>query len=235
MTGSWPYGHAHPSVQSVVIDGRGVAMLAVASLELWRAPSTSQGPRLVGVFETLKYPLGTTSAGVDLTAAIIHSTPDILLMVVAGGVWATGVALLVGTVAGYKGGRTDTVLMSVSDFFMAIPGLPLVIILAITFSPENPIFVGAILTIRENSYVEASRVMGVITPQIILKDVIPNLLPYVTMNFVFAARPSTHPRSRCATSLPSRWVPNRLTATTRPPSRSGPATPSRPSTSAGSH
>jgi len=95
--------------------------------------------------------------------------------------------------------------MSISDFFMAIPGLPLVIILAITFNPENPIFVGVILTInywaglgrslrsqvltiREDSYVEASRTMGVSTWQIMVKDIIPNLMPYVTVNFVFAAR-----------------------------------------------
>ncbi|MCU4802653.1 ABC transporter permease [Halobacteria archaeon HArc-gm2] len=177
----------------------------IGELGLWRAPSTSQAPRLLGMFENMAYPLGTTSAGVDLTAAIIHSTSDILLMVLAGGVWATGVALLVGVFAGYKGGMIDNILMSVSDFFMAIPGLPLVIILAITFSPENPIFVGVILTInywaglgrslrsqvltiREDSYVEASRTMGVSTWQIMVKDIIPNLMPYVTVNFVFAAR-----------------------------------------------
>ena len=189
----------------LLLIGFYVVLGLIAALGLWRKPSTSQAPRLIGMFENMQYPMGTTSAGVDLLAAIIHSTPEILLMVLAGGVWATGVALLVGTLAGYKGGRVDDTLMSISDFFMAIPGLPLVIILAITFSPENPIFVGIILTInywaglgralrsqvltiRENSYVEASRTMGVSTPQILLKDVIPNLMPYVTVNFVFAAR-----------------------------------------------
>lgn len=189
----------------LLLIGFYVLLALVATLDLWRAPSTSQAPRLIGMFENMQYPMGTTSAGVDLTAAIIHSTPDILLMVLAGGVWATGIAVIVGTLAGYKGGTVDDVLMSISDFFMAIPGLPLVIILAITFSPKNPIFVGVILTInywaglgrslrsqvltiRENSYVEASRTMGVSTPQILLKDVIPNLMPYVTVNFVFAAR-----------------------------------------------
>nr|WP_235853713.1 ABC transporter permease [Halosimplex salinum] len=182
-----------------------VAVALVAVLGLWRAPSSSQAPRLLGMFENWAYPLGTTNSGVDLAASIIHATPDVLLMVLAGGVWATGVAVIVGTLAGYKGGTVDTVLMSISDFFMAIPGLPLVIILAITFSPENPIFVGVILTInywaglgrslrsqvltiREDSYVEASRTMGTSTVRILWKDVIPNLMPYVTVNFVFAAR-----------------------------------------------
>jgi peptide/nickel transport system permease protein len=95
--------------------------------------------------------------------------------------------------------------MSFSDLVMAIPGLPLVIILAVTLNPENPVLLGVIinisywaglgrslrsqvLTIRENNYVEASRTMGVSTPRIIAKDIVPNLMPYVTVNFVFAAR-----------------------------------------------
>ncbi|GAA0243128.1 ABC transporter permease [Haladaptatus pallidirubidus] len=180
-------------------------MAAVAVLGLWREPNPNQAGRLIKPFQNWSYPLGTTLSGVDLLALIIDSTPFILLMVVAGGVWATGVAILVGTVSGYKGGTVDTVITSISDFFMAIPGLPLVIVLAITLSPENPILLGLILTInywaglgrsirsqvlsiREASYVEASRTMGTSTPRIIAKDVLPNIMPYVMVNFVLAAR-----------------------------------------------
>lgn len=180
-------------------------MALVEILGLWRNPSTNQAEPYLQLFQNMQYPLGTTQSGVDLLALIIDSTPFILLMVLAGGVWATGIAVVVGTVSGYKGGVVDTVITSFSDFFMAIPGLPLVIILAITFSPENPIFLGMILTInywaglgrsirsqvlsiREASYVEASQAMGTSTPRIILKDVLPNIMPYVMVNFVFAAR-----------------------------------------------
>ncbi|WP_435345914.1 ABC transporter permease [Haloarchaeobius sp. HRN-SO-5] len=182
-----------------------VAMAGVELFGLWRDPSPSQAGRLLPPFQNWSYPLGTTQSGVDLLALIIDSTPFILSMVVAGGVWATGVAIVVGTVSGYKGGVVDTVIMSISDFFMAIPGLPLVIVLAITFSPKNPVFLGVILTInywaglgrsirsqvlsiREESYVEAARTMGTSTPRIIRKDVLPNIMPYVMVNFVLAAR-----------------------------------------------
>jgi peptide/nickel transport system permease protein len=153
----------------------------------------------------MTYPLGTTQSGVDLLALIIDSTPFILLMVLAGGVWATSVAIVVGTISGYKGGTVDTVITSISDLFMAIPGLPLIIVLAIALSPENPLLLGVILTInywaglgrsirsqvlsiREESYVEASRTMGTSTPRIIVKDVLPNIMPYIMVNFVLAAR-----------------------------------------------
>jgi peptide/nickel transport system permease protein len=180
-------------------------MGGVAVAGLYRSPSPNQAPRLLTPFENMAYPLGTTQSGVDLLALIIDSTPFILLMVVAGGVWATSLAVAVGTVSGYKGGMIDNVITSVSDFFMAVPGLPLIIVLAIALSPENPILLGVILTInywaglgrsirsqvlaiREESYVEASRTMGTGTGRIIFKDVLPNIMPYVMVNFVLAAR-----------------------------------------------
>lgn len=184
-----------------------VVIALVALFGLWRYPATSQAARWMQPWPwgSLAYPLGTTKSGTDLAALLIHSTPYILILVTAGAIWATGIAVFVGTVSGYKGGTVDSVLMSISDFFMAIPGLPLVIVLAVAFSPENPVFVGVIitinywaglgrslrsqvLTIRENNYVEAARTMGTSTPRIIFKDVLPNLMPYVTVNAVFAAR-----------------------------------------------
>lgn len=180
-----------------------MALVAVAGL--WREPATSQADRYLKPFEQMAYPLGTTQSGVDLLALTIHATPEILIMVTTGAVWATGMALLVGTVSGYKGGIVDRALMSVTDFVMAIPGLPLVIVLAFTFNPQNPAFVGIIITInywaglgrairsqvlslREKSYVEASRTMGISTFRIIRTDLVPNVMPYVSINFVFAAR-----------------------------------------------
>ncbi|WP_436923404.1 ABC transporter permease [Halosimplex amylolyticum] len=183
-----------------------VLMAFVAVAGLWREPTSSQAPeRYMQPFQDWSFPLGSTNSGVDIAALIIHSTDEMLLMILAGGVWATGLAVAIGTLAGYKGGTIDRVLMSFSDLVMAIPGLPLVIILAFTLNPQNPILVGIIininywaglgrslrsqvLTIREESYVEASRTMGVSTPRILRKDVIPNLMPYITVNFVFAAR-----------------------------------------------
>ena len=182
-----------------------LAMAAVDILGLYRDASTSQAGRLLAPFENTQYPLGTTNSGVDLLALMIDSTTFILLMVIAGGVWATTIAVIVGTVSGYKGGTVDAVITSVTDFAMAIPGLPLIIVLAIAISPENPLVLGAVLTvnywaglgrsirsqvlsIREAEYVEASRTMGTGTLRIIRKDILPNIMPFVLVNFVLAAR-----------------------------------------------
>ncbi|CDK38576.1 Oligopeptide transport system permease protein OppC (TC 3.A.1.5.1) [Halorubrum sp. DM2] len=200
---AWSDGRTRAGI--VILSGY-LLMALVDVFGLWRDASPNQSSeRLLLPFQSLQYPLGTTQSGTDLLALIIDSTPFILLMVLAGGVWATGLALFVGTVSGYKGGRVDTVITSISDFFMAIPGLPLVIVLAIAINPQNPLLLGVILTInywaglgrsirsqvlsiREESYVEASRTMGTGTFRIIRKDVLPNIMPYVMVNFVLAAR-----------------------------------------------
>lgn len=171
----------------------------------YRKPTTNQAPRGLRPFQTMSAPLGTTQSGEDVLAMVIHATPEMLVMVTAGGIFATGVAVIIGTLAGYKGGSVDRILTSFSDVAMSIPGLPLIMVLAVVFRPRNPILIGILLTInywaglgrsirsqvltlREESYVEASRTMGVSTSRILFKDIIPNLMPYVLVNFANAAR-----------------------------------------------
>jgi peptide/nickel transport system permease protein len=76
----------------------------------------------VAPFTTLAAPLGTTNLGEDLLGVIIHATDDVLMMIAAGGVWATGVALLLGVLAGYKGGGVDRFLSSFMDVAMSSRG-----------------------------------------------------------------------------------------------------------------
>ncbi len=181
-------------------------LIGTVGVWLYEAPATNQDPRSLQPFEQFFVaPLGTTGSGEDVLAMAIHATPAMLIMVLAGGVFATGFAVLIGTVAGYKGGATDRLLTTFSDIAMSIPGLPLIMVVAIILSPENPAVIGVIITInywaglarsirsqvlaiREHSYVEASRTMGTGTARIIVKDIIPNIMPYVLVNFANAAR-----------------------------------------------
>jgi peptide/nickel transport system permease protein len=169
-------------------------------------PLPNQGPRLVGAFRTLEYPLGTTASGESIVSQVVHATPSMLLMIASGAVFTVVLGTAVGTVAGYKGGTTDSALMTVTDVMMTIPGLPLTIVLAAALDLSgNPIVIGVlitinawaglgrairsqVLTLRDSEYVEASRVMGMDTSTIIGSDIIPNLMPYITMNFVQQAR-----------------------------------------------
>jgi len=180
-------------------------LMGTVGVRIIEPPSMNEGPRLMGPFNSLEFPLGTDGLGQDMLAMIVHSTPTMLLMVLSGAVFATFVATIVGTVAGYKGGVVDDVLTTFSDVMLTIPGLPLIIVLAATIEPSNPIVIGILLTInawaglarslrsevlslRNESYVEASRLMGMPTWKIILKDVLPTVMPYILINFMNAGR-----------------------------------------------
>jgi len=172
---------------------------------LVRYPEPNTGPRLLLPFQNWAYPLGTDPKAQGVFASVVHATPVMLKMILGGAVFSIIVATVIGIVSGYKGGWTETVLMTVTDIMMTIPGLPLIIVVAAIVQPESPIVVGVlvsinawaglaravrsqVLTIRNAPYVEASRTMGLGVPTILGRDVLPNLMPYILVNFVGAAR-----------------------------------------------
>lgn len=180
-------------------------LMGTLGVLLYPVPTSNQVPRNLQPFESMEAPLGSNQQGIDILGQAIHATPDMLLMVLAGAVWATAIAVIIGTVSGYKGGRVDRVVTTFSDVMMSIPGLPFVMVIAFIYQPTNPLVIGPliminywaglgrsirsqVLTLREESYVEASRAMGVDTWKILTKDIIPSMMPFVLVNFAFAAR-----------------------------------------------
>ncbi|WP_436927058.1 ABC transporter permease [Halosimplex amylolyticum] len=180
--------------------------MGIVGPKLVAKPTQNQGGYLVGAFRTLEHPLGTTASGVDILSQVVYATPSMLIMITAGAVFTVVLGTATGTLAGYKGGRVDSVLMTITDVMMTIPGLPLTIVLAAALQIDgNPAVIGVlitvnawaglarairsqVLTLRDAEYVEASRIMGIPSPKIIGSDIIPNLMPYITMNFVRQAR-----------------------------------------------
>ncbi len=177
--------------------------LLVGTVGVWilDAPALNEGPAYLSAFHSWEYPLGTNDLGQDMLSATVHATPAMLQMMAAGGIVATVVGTVVGTVAGYKRGPVEKVLMTITDIAMTIPGLPLLIVLAVALEPRDPFTVGVILSItawaglarslhsqvlslRNESYVEASHVMGLSSMSIIRDDILPNIMPYIMINFM---------------------------------------------------
>ncbi|WP_276255860.1 ABC transporter permease [Halomontanus rarus] len=172
-------------------------------------PSFNQGPSLAGPFESMAHPLGTTAYGQDLLGLMVHSTPAMFKMMIAGAIFGNAMGVVVGLVSGYMGGNTDKVLMTITDTMMSIPGLPLLLILAALIEPTNPWLIGIILNIqgwtglarairsqvlplRKKEYVEASKTIGQPTSSVLTKDVLPEMLPFITMGFMNGATGVIH-------------------------------------------
>jgi len=198
----------------VLSDSRGVVGLGIIVLyvlmgtvgvHVVREPSANQADQLVPAFKTLALPLGSDGLGQDLLSLMVHATPSMLQMIIAGGLFATIMAVVLGTTAGFKGGTIDAVMMSFTDIAMTIPGLPLMIVLAGIFEPTNPYLVGfllainawaglarairsQVLTLRQESFVEAARAMDVPSHRLMYREILPHLLPYIAVNTAQAAQ-----------------------------------------------
>ena len=174
-----------------------LALVAVALLADLIAPA---GPTIGVLDQRLQPPsaahwFGTDDQGRDILARIVHGTRITLMVVVLVAVLAAPIGLLVGTVSGYIGGRTDAVLMRITDIFLAFPRLILALAFVAALGPgiENAVIAIAItswppyariaraetLTIRRAEYIEAVRVMGAGPWRIVWRHVMPLCLSSV--------------------------------------------------------
>jgi oligopeptide/dipeptide ABC transporter ATP-binding protein len=119
---------------------------------------------------------------------------------------ATVLSVLIGVSAGYLGGNADEGLSLLANVFLAIPGLPLLIVIAsyVPSAGSSIVLVAAIiavttwaysartlraqtLSLRNRDFVEAARVSGEGRLRIILVEVLPNLIPIVAASFLFTS------------------------------------------------
>ncbi|MBC9988393.1 ATP-binding cassette domain-containing protein [Haloferax sp. AS1] len=149
------------------------------------------------------HPLGTDDAGHDLLSLLLVGARVSLLVGLLAGSLAVLAGLLVGVTAGVVGGRTETVLMRVVDVVLTLPFLPLVIVAAAVLGPSLATTVGVlvavmwarparelrsqVLSIRERTFVRASRSMGASPTYVARHYVVPALLPIAVAQFAKAA------------------------------------------------
>lgn len=150
---------------------------------------------------TAMHPLGTESSGRDMLALLLVGTPRSLRV----GFIAAGIGMLVGIFlgfsAGYLGGWIDTVVRIIADAFITIPSLAVLIVIAalvdqITIEnmalllalfawPRPTRYVRAqVLTMRERGYVQMAQLSGASSFDIMFKEIMPNLLPYLAAAFI---------------------------------------------------
>jgi peptide/nickel transport system permease protein len=146
------------------------------------------------------HPLGTESNGRDMLALLIVATPRSLRVGVIGASIGIMVGIILGFSAGFLGGRVDTIIRIAADVWLTIPGLAVLIVIASYVSqleinvmaalmalfawPGPTRFLRAqILSMRERGYIQMARLSGASTFDIMFKEIMPNLLPYLAAGF----------------------------------------------------
>ena len=140
----------------------------------------------------LAHPMGTDDMGRDVLSRVMAGTrlSTITIAVIMSSCLFVGI--LVGTLAGYIGGRVDEALMRITEIFLAFPALILALAIVAALGPSlvNAMLAisivwwpwyarmvrGQVLAVKQNQYVEAARAIGVRDVRIMLRHVLPNCL-----------------------------------------------------------
>jgi peptide/nickel transport system permease protein len=183
----------------------GVVILALVAAAALLAPviapyglHTQVGP--VFGHPSWKHPLGLDDGGIDMVTLLMWGARISLVV----GFAATFVSMViggtVGVLAGYFGGKVDTVLMRITDYFLVIPDVPLMIVVAAIWGPSLfhiVIVIGILLwtgtarvlraqvkSVRERVYVKRARALGAGHTRIVLRHVLPQVAPLLIANTV---------------------------------------------------
>jgi peptide/nickel transport system permease protein len=161
-------------------------------------------------FQNWGHPLGTELSGIDVWNEIVHgSAGDLYVGVAATGI-AVAIGLVVGAIAGYRGGTVGALLLGVTQVFFVLPvlvlillfskiaitlvaqglGLTLIMLILAVFGWPTIAYIarGEILRVRELEFVQASKAMGASNLRIIFRHIVPNILsPIIVVSSLLVA------------------------------------------------
>lgn len=181
------------------------ALLAIFGPMFTDYPEWNDGKRLLQPFENPAFPLGTNHMGQGLLELMVEGMRPTFEIIVPGAILVAVLATAVGLIAGYVGGVVDRILMAVSDLVIALPGLIVVIALSGMLGMRDPVNAGLllgvtywgagareirsqVLTLRNATHVEAARALGLSTPRILVREILPTIYPYGLMKLVDGLR-----------------------------------------------
>jgi len=177
-----------------------LAVIFFPSIVAPHAPDALDAPY---AFPSRNHPLGTNGIGADNAALLVHSTNTSLFIGILTAVIAMILGGAVGTAAGYYGKRLDKALMAITDLFLLIPSLPLLILLSAYSSPGpwGLVFIlsltswpstarvvrAAILPFRDRGFIRSIQGLGASSLYITTRHIFPHVKGVVIGKFLTVA------------------------------------------------
>jgi peptide/nickel transport system permease protein len=210
-TERWSNGRGVPKLLEALTDGDVDAVILFSeSAKQFLANSSNiedpqRFPELAISNPTLgaPYALGTDTQGRDIFSHIINGGTTLITTALIAGLLSTLIAVVLGSLAALVGGLVDGLITAVANLVLTIPSFPLLVVLASLIRLDNafmlalliaalswPILMRAVrsqvLSLRERDYVEAAFALDMSLPHIVLREILPNMMSFVAINFIFA-------------------------------------------------
>ncbi|HWW47075.1 MAG TPA: ABC transporter permease [Xanthobacteraceae bacterium] len=170
-----------------------IGMAASAGWLFPRDPLALAGRPLIWPLDNPRFWLGTDNSGRDIAAQIFHGARISLMIGLVATMVAIVIGIVIGALAGFYGGRTDIVLMRITEAFQTLPNFLLLLVLVAVFGSNITtvtIAIGIVswpaparltraefLSLRNREFVQAAKTLGVRDVKLIFSEILPNALP----------------------------------------------------------
>ncbi len=184
------------------------SVVTLAIFGTWIAPYTFE--KATGVLwdpwamPTPEHPLGTTKFGRDILSRIIYGARSSITIALPAITFSVVFGVIIGVISGYFRGWVDTIIMRITDVFLAFPGIVLALVFIAIFGEGRaemqhimlaygvlgvPYYArlirGSVLQARQLPYIEAAKVAGSGNWRIMFKHVLPNTIQPIIISFTF--------------------------------------------------
>lgn len=171
-----------------------LALLFVGIFAGWLAPYGMNESNMDQLIQppSAAYPFGTDNLGRDILTRVIYGARISVIVGLSASSIATVLSLFIGMLSGYVGGRFDMIIQRLVDSVMCVPQLILMMVLITILGPGmlqiivalglmwgivgSRILRSAVISIKENIYIEAARTQGSSVARVIMRHILPNIL-----------------------------------------------------------
>lgn len=165
--------------------------------------STNSADRFLPV--SAEHWLGTDEMGRDVFRQLIYGTKSVLSIAFLTAVFTCLLGVILGMLSGYVGGWLDKIIQSLTNLFLSVPSFPILLLFASMFTIEDDITFALVLSawswaglcrtvraqivsLKERDFIQICKVIHFGNAHILFKELLPNILSYVLINFVMIMR-----------------------------------------------
>ncbi len=178
-----------------------IVLLSFFGPMIW-PPETSANVADINQGPSDKHWLGTDFQGQDNLRKLINGGKDIVTIAFLTGVLATLIAVTVGSVSAFVGGKVDSVMMEFVNIWLTIPKFPLLAVMATVVRLNDIVALSVlmalldwpglsrqvrsqVLSLKKRDYIEAATMLDLGTPNIVFREILPNMMSFIVVSMIF--------------------------------------------------